>query len=104
MTHAWGGGLARPEDTNYAEHNKVGDVSTGRPFKAIQEVPNQVIFDDYSNTVTYVGESIQGTATSSALWRIRKVEIYNTITSIKFADSNDLFDNVWDNRLILTYG
>ena len=102
--HAWGGGLARPEDVNYAEHNRVGDVSTGRAFKAVQEVPQKVLVDEVSSTVTYVGFAGMGTATSSSLWRIMRVSVSGTVTSIEFADSNDLYDNKWDDRLTLTYG
>ena len=60
--------------------------------------------DDYSTAnVTYVGIAIIGSATASAVWRIKKID-ETTGMVITWADSNNNFDNVWDNRTGLTYG
>lgn len=63
-----------------------------------------VRIDDVSATVSYIGRALVGTATNTAAWQIMKVEVSGTVTSIKTADSNDKFDNIWDNRTSLTYG
>lgn len=96
-------GLARPKSTDWEEHSAVGDVSTGRRFKAVQEVPNKVVIDAVDATTTYIGETKPGTATSAALWRIKKISTASTVTSIELADGNDLFDNIFDNRASLSY-
>ncbi len=60
--------------------------------------------DEPSGTVTYVGKTFPGTATSAALWQIQKIFVVGTETIIDFADSDAKFDNVWDDRAGLTYG
>ena len=62
------------------------------------------IIDEESSTVTYIGEAAPGTATSSPAWRIKKIIVNGTVTEIKYADANTLYDNIWDNRASLTYG
>ena len=96
-------GLGKPSGTDYEEHSAVGDVSTGRRFKAVQDVPNTVRVDASVEGTTYIGESKPGTAVSSPLWRVKKIVTATGITSITFADGNDFFDNVWDDRGSLTY-
>lgn len=54
---------------------------------------------DQAGAVLYVGEAQPGTAGSAAAWRIKKIEE----TSVKWADGDTLFNNVWDNRVSLTY-
>lgn len=60
--------------------------------------------DDTTTTdVTYIGKAAIGSTTSSAVWQIAKL---NTASGIikTWADSNANFDNIWDNRVGLTYG
>ncbi len=60
--------------------------------------------DVASSTVTYVGKAAIGTAGAAALWQIQ--EITTTAggsASIKWADGNALYDNIWDNRASLSY-
>ena len=52
-------------------------------------------------SVDYVGEAAIGTATSSASWRIKKVDSTTGI-SITWAGTG-IFDQVWDNHASLTY-
>ena len=58
--------------------------------------------DEASATVTYIGSADPGSATSGALWQVKKIDSNNP-TSITFADGNALFDNIWDDRASLTY-
>lgn len=60
---------------------------------------------DDTGTTLYQGWAVPGTATSSAAWRIRRVVSSGTPTdtSITFADGDDSFNNVWDNRTGLSY-
>ncbi len=62
-----------------------------------------LVMDEASSTVTYVGLAVEGTATSAASWKIKKITISGTVTSITWADGNNSFDNVWDNRASLSY-
>lgn len=58
---------------------------------------------EVSGSDTYVGQAPIGTATSSALWKIQKISVSGTTTTITYADGNTSADNIWDNRASLTY-
>jgi hypothetical protein len=61
--------------------------------------PMAIKLDQVSSTELYIGEALPGTATSSATWRIKKW----TGTAMLFADGNGDYDNVWDDRIGLSY-
>lgn len=96
-------GFTRPTMQDYEEHSRSGDASTGRPLKYVQGVPNKVLVDTSTSGTTYVGEAVPNSATSSALWRVYKVAVSATSTTVQFADGNDNFDNVWNDRSSLSY-
>ena len=62
----------------------------------------QTLIDKASITVTYVGYALPGTATSSALWRIIKID-KTSGTKVTFADSVTSYTKVWDNRATYNY-
>jgi hypothetical protein len=52
----------------------------------------------------YRGAALPGTLTSVAAWRVEEITIATDgDVSILFADGNDSYDNVWDNRASLSY-
>ena len=57
---------------------------------------------DYS--VCYEGWAEPGSSPSAAVWRIRKTVFVGDDSTETWADSNDNYDNIWDNRTSLTYG
>lgn len=59
--------------------------------------------DDLGTGTTYQAWAEPGTATSAASWRIKRIVETAGDYSITFADGNRNFDNVWDDRLILSY-
>ena len=64
------------------------------------------LIDDVTTAqVMYVGYAIPGSATSSAVWQIRKIDESGSPTTLalSFADGNQSFDNIWDNRASLSY-
>lgn len=69
-------------------------VADDRPFK-------QVI-DEASSTVTYICEAAPGTATSAASWRVKRISVSGTVTTISYAGTG-VFDQIADNRAALTY-
>lgn len=53
----------------------------------------------------FVGWATPGSATSAAVWRIIKI-VYDTNDNplqVLWADGNEAFDNIWDNRAALAY-
>lgn len=59
--------------------------------------------DQVGTSTTYIGEAEPGTNLASALWRIKKVVETGPDIVITWADGDSDFDNVWDDRLSLTY-
>ena len=71
--------------------------------KGDEEVYSERI-DFITDDFLYKGWADPGTLTSEPLWRILQVEIAaDSDVAKKFADGDNNFDNVWDNRLSLTY-
>lgn len=63
----------------------------------------KTIIDEVSKNLSYVGDALPSTTTSVALWKIRRIQTIGTVTTVAYADGNSLFDNIWDDRLSLTY-
>ena len=58
---------------------------------------------DDQTSVLYLGNAPINSATSAAIWSIRRISITGGSTVIEWADGNDLNDNIWDNRASLSY-
>ena len=63
--------------------------------------------DDTTTTdMVYIGKAAltgSAVATSSAVWQIKRIDTSTLAMDKKWADGNDSFDNIWDNRASLTY-
>ena len=56
-----------------------------------------------SNT-EYIGNAEPGANKASAVWRISKLSYSgDDLTDIQFADGDEEFDNIWDNRASLNF-
>ncbi len=72
---------------------------------ATESVPMAFRVDDVTTaSTTYIGEAAVGSATSSAVWRVKKIdESGSPITvAITWAGTGK-FDQIYDNRTSLTY-
>lgn len=62
---------------------------------------------DRDGTFIYIGEALPGSATSDAVWRVKRVEEIETAGekdyNIIWAGGDDNFDKIWDNRASFTY-
>lgn len=77
----------------------------GLDVNILSESKNIVIIDENTSSITYYGFALPGSSHASALWRIlRAQQVTPKILEYKYADGNDLFDNVWNDRTTLTYG
>lgn len=86
---------------DWLTHSRVG--ANGPHFRKTKVVPEAVVVDNTSTAnVVYVGEAEIGSATSAAVWRIQKVSTSSGI-SLTWADANEFYDNVWDDRTSLSY-
>ncbi len=59
--------------------------------------------DEASSTVIYFGFAAVGSSEASSVWKIKKLEVSGSATSLKYADGNTNYDNSWANRASLTY-
>jgi hypothetical protein len=58
--------------------------------------------DDVGGTVLYIGQALPESATSAAVWRIKKVTFTGSDVSVQWAGDGE-FSLVWDDRLTYTY-
>lgn len=72
--------------------------SDGNPVYVEQSMDLQV---DDTGTYTYLGNATPGTATSEAMWRIKRVT--NATGVITHADGTSLFNKIWNDRASYTY-
>lgn len=61
------------------------------------------IDDTSTASVTYIGKAVIGSSSASAVWQVQKIDESSNPTTIKWADGNDAFDNIFNNRTSLTY-
>jgi hypothetical protein len=59
--------------------------------------------DEASVTLIYIGWADMGTPTSSAEWKIKRVQQVGNVWEERWADGNDSRDNIWNNRATLAY-
>ncbi len=77
---------------------------SGVPGLESDDVPYDLETDTSVLNTTYVGQALPGSATSAAVWRIKRITETNDGASIDWADGDGGFNQVWDDRLTLTYG
>lgn len=60
---------------------------------------------DASSNIEYFGKAKVGSVKADAVWQIMKIlyDASNNLTDIQFAEGNEDFDNVWDDRAGLSY-
>lgn len=104
------GNVAKSGLVDADRHVQVDVLSSALPTAASTETTLQTIsfggFKFKLNLVTvgsvdYVGEAAIGTATSSALWRVKKVD--NTSGTVITWAGTGVFDQIWDNYASLSY-
>lgn len=88
---------------SFSEHGRSGGVSTGQGFRFSRDVDEQTLIDENSETVTYLGKSQMGTATSSSAWQIKRIMVSGSVTSIQYAGGSANYSFAWDDRSSLSY-
>ena len=63
----------------------------------------KTLVDDVGGTVIYIGYAQPNTTTSSASWKIKRITFTGDDSATEYADGNNNFDNIWDNRASLSY-
>ena len=62
----------------------------------------QLIVDSVYPDISYAGKALAGSATSSAVWQIKKINESSGVV-ITWADGNTDYDNIFNNRESLSY-
>lgn len=98
-------GIQEGSVIDMAEHGRAGGIQAGQGYKFVRDVDECLLVDKVDANTIYIGKTQKGkaTSTSEAVFQIKKVAITGTVTVIAFADGNDNYDNVWDDRVSLTY-
>lgn len=89
------------QSVEVSEHRLVDGVNAKAVFPYDTPLATQVDTTTTPNTV-YVGQAAMGSATSSAGWQIFAVSTSGPIT-VKWANGNSAYSNVFDNRASLSY-
>lgn len=59
-------------------------------------------FDSSNDPLLYLAEASPGSLTSESVWRIARINVAVGV-AIQWANGNNSFVNVWDDRASLTY-
>lgn len=83
------------DDYDYAWEDMIINVTDNAYTKLLDQVSSELL---------YVGEAVPESLESAAVWRIQRIIFDNlgNVEEIRYADGG-LFDQIWNNRTILTY-
>ncbi len=59
--------------------------------------------DEVSSSLIYSGVAAPGTLPSAAAWRIKRVSVSGSVTTVAWAGGNTNFEHVWNDRASLAY-
>ena len=62
-----------------------------------------VQIDEPDPVTTYVGYAPLGTSSAAASWKIKKITVSGTQTTVSYANGSSSYNNAWTNRATLTY-
>lgn len=69
---------------------------------SLMAAPQTLLIDEVSPSVTYMGVAAPGSATSAAVWQIKRITTVGVDRNIEFT-ALGAFTAIWDNRLVLSY-
>jgi hypothetical protein len=70
------------------------------------KVEGALRFDEFSNTVLYIGQAYTGADPADAVWSIQRITFTQPGSDdldIEWANGRSNFENVWDDRTTLSY-
>lgn len=74
------------------------------PPPTVEEELYDIEIDTSVANITYVGQALPGTSSSTPAWRIKRITETVTGSSVDWADGAAEFVHAWDDHLTLTYG
>ena len=77
------------------------EIGTKITVSGSVKLPTRI--DESNPTVVYNGFAVAGATGADAVWAIEKITREKSVTIYEWADGDDLYDNIWDNRYELNY-
>ena len=104
----WGKWIALSGQLNHQQSMSVGSMTRSTVVDLIETLGGGVDYNVNIDTVDdykYIGSSVPGTATSAALWKIKRIDLTDTggDVAVLWANGTAELTQVWDDRLTLTY-
>lgn len=78
------------------------DVMILNPILEVDSPVYAMNMDEYTPTITYIGEAVAGSADNEFVWRIKQTDTTSDVV-ITWADGTDAFDKQWSERLSYDY-
>lgn len=78
-------------------------LSNNRQVTEVSENRKYAVRIDEQGTTTYFGYALPGAATNRPEWQVFRMVESGADSIITYADGNENFDNIWDNRASLSY-
>jgi hypothetical protein len=71
----------------------------------VSVVPARAIrIDRINSLLTYIGVAAVNSLNSDSVWQIRRItKTVGGVTTIEYADGDPKYNNIWDDRAILSY-
>jgi len=104
--------IAQLDDLILTAENQAGDItqikSTANSIldelqSDISDKRLTVRLDQVSDNLFYVGKALIGSIDSSSVWQIVRYTQTGTVLKSEYANGNEAFDQVWNDRTTLTY-
>lgn len=92
--------FASPRPTQAIPHKNTDSEGVNSATVRVEE---STIIDEVNDNLLYVGYADLGASLGEPVWKIKRVQTIGTITTVKYADGNKFYDNIWDNRGSLNY-
>lgn len=90
------------DDSSTGSYSGGGGAVSNGGSSTLTETNYAVRYEKVDANLAYLGEAAIGSATSSPVWRLSKVATVGGAV-ITWADGDDNFDNVWDDRATASY-
>lgn len=67
------------------------------------DVPQAIRLHEVDAATTFIGKGKPGSGDSAAVWQIQRLTVVGMVILVEWAEGDDEFDNVWDDRASLSY-
>lgn len=103
--------LERAEHLNYGDgkgvkrvslYNNGVQINAATSDKQDEIIGNMAFQFAQVGNFLYLGQAVPGSATSSAIWQIQRVDTTSGVV-ITWANGSSSYTNIWDNYASLTY-